>query len=107
MNIIITARGYKAPDRLKKYVTDKMQKKERLYEGVFDVDVILSYEKLTQIAEIKLNTANKLIIAKEKSDDIFKSIDLVIDNIERQIKRHKEKQRDHKNRKIANSLVAD
>ena len=88
MNITITARGYKAPDRLKKYVTDKMNKKERLYDGVFDVDVILSYEKLTQIAEVKLNTANKLIIAKEKSDDIFKSIDLVVDNIERQIKRH-------------------
>ena len=107
MNITITARGYKAPDRLKKYVTDKMHKKERLYEGVFDVDVILSYEKLTQIAEIKLNTANKLIIAKEKSDDIFKSIDLVIDNIERQIKRHRKKRRDHKNSKMANSLVTN
>ena len=105
MNITITARGYKAPDRLKQYVTDKMNKKEKLYEGVFDVDVILSYEKLTQIAEVKMNVANKLIIAKEKSDDIFKSIDLVVDNIERQIKRHKEKQRDHKNNKMADSLV--
>jgi putative sigma-54 modulation protein len=106
MNITITARGYKAPERLKKYVTEKMTKKERLYEGVLDVDVILSYEKLTQIAEVKLNTANKLIIAKEKSDDIFKSIDLVIDNIERQIKRYKEKKREHKNNKMADSLVS-
>jgi putative sigma-54 modulation protein len=105
MNITITARGYKAPDRLKKYVNDKMNKKERLYDGVFDVDVILSYEKLTQIAEVKLNAANKLIIAKEKSDDIFKSIDMVIDNIERQIKRHKEKQRDHKKNKMADNLI--
>ena len=105
MNITITARGYKAPDRLKQYITDKMNKKEKLYEGVFDVDVILSYEKLTQIAEVKMNVANKLIIAKEKSDDIFKSIDMVMDNIERQIKRHKEKRRDHKNNKMADSLV--
>jgi len=105
MNITITARGYKAPDRLKQYITDKMNKKEKLYEGVFDVDVILSYEKLTQIAEVKMNVANKLIIAKEKSDDIFKSIDMVMDNIERQIKRHKEKRRDHKNNKMADSLI--
>ena len=105
MNITITARGYKAPDRLKQYVNDKMNKKERLYEGVFDVDVILSYEKLTQIAEVKLKITNKLIIAKEKSEDIFKSIDLVVDNVERQIKRHKEKMRDHKNNKIADSLI--
>ena len=106
MNITITARGYKAPERLKKYVTEKMTKKERLYEGVFDVDVILSYEKLTQIAEIKMHTANKLIIAKEKSDDIFKSIDMVVDNIERQIKRYKEKRREHKNSKLADTFVA-
>lgn len=105
MNIIITARGYKAPERLKQYVTDKMNKKERLYEGVFDVDVILSYEKLTQIAEIRVNTANKLIIAKEKTEVIFKSIDLAIDNVERQIKRYKEKNREHKNNKMADSLV--
>ncbi len=105
MNITITARGYKAPDRLKKYVTEKLNKKGRLYEGVFDVDVILSYEKLTQIAEVKMKTSNKLIIAKEKSEDVFKSIDLVIDNIDRQIKKHKEKQREHKNNKMADNLV--
>ena len=105
MNITITARGYKAPDRLKQYVVDKMNRKERLYEGVFDVDVILSYEKMTQIAEVKMHAVNKLIIAKEKSDDVFKSIDLVIDNVERQIKRHREKQREHKNNKMADSLV--
>jgi putative sigma-54 modulation protein len=62
---------------------------------------------LTQIAEVKLKTRNKLIIAKEKSEDIFKSIDLVIDNVDRQIKRHKEKLREHKNNKIADSLVVN
>ena len=107
MNITITTRGYKAPDRLKQYVTDKINRKGRFYEDVFDVDVILSYEKLTQIAEVKLKTANKFIIAKEKSEDIFKSIDLVIDNVDRQIKRHKEKQREHKNSKIADNLVCN
>ena len=107
MNITITTRGYKAPDRLKQYVTDKINRKGRFYEDVFDVDVILSYEKLTQIAEVKLKTANKFIIATEKSEDIFKSIDLVIDNVDRQIKRHKEKQREHKNSKIADNLVVN
>lgn len=105
MNIIITARGYKAPDRLKNYISAKMNRKDRIYEGVNDVDVILSYEKQTQIAEIKLISFNKLLIAKEKSDDVFKSIDLALDNIERQIKRNKEKRREHKNKKIADSLV--
>ena len=54
-----------------------------------------------------MRTANKLIIAKEKSDDIFKSLEFVMDNVERQIKRYKEKQREHKNNKMADSLVAE
>jgi putative sigma-54 modulation protein len=82
-----------------------MNKKDKIYEGVNDVNVILSYEKQTQIAEIKLNSFNKLLIAKEKSNDIFKSLDLALDNVERQIKRNKEKKREHKNKKIADSLV--
>lgn len=106
MNISITARGYKAPDRLKSYISSKLSKIERVSEGVFDVDVILSYEKQTQIAEVKFKMFNKLVIAKEKSEDIFKSIDLVLDNIERQIKRNKEKSRNYKNTKLADNLVA-
>jgi len=106
MNISITARGYKAPDRLKDYISSKINKKERVYEGVMDVDVILSYEKQTQIAEFKLNTNNKKIIVTEKSDDIFKSIDLALDNMERQIKKYKEKRRDYKNKKMAENFIS-
>jgi len=105
MNISITARGGKASDRLKKYVMDKLSKKPRVYEGVIDTEVVLSYEKLTQIVEIKVKVYNGTVIVREKSDDIFKSIDLALDNIERQIKRFKERRREHGNRKIADSLV--
>jgi putative sigma-54 modulation protein len=106
MQLKITARGYKVPDRLKKYIYDKLGRKEKLYQGVIDTDVVLSYEKKTQIAEFKVTLSDKTIIVIEKSDDIFKSIDLALDNIERQIKRFKEKRREHGNKKIADSLVA-
>jgi putative sigma-54 modulation protein len=105
MNISITARGGKASDRLKKYVMEKLSKKPRVYEGVIDADVILSYEKLTQIVEIKLKVYNRTIIVREKSDDIFKSIDLAVDNCERQIKRFKERRRDHKNEKMNDNIA--
>ena len=105
MNISITARGGKASDRLKKYVMEKLSKKPRVYEGVIDTDVILSYEKLTQIVEIKLKVYNGTIIVREKSDDFFKSIDLAVDNCERQIKRFKERRRDHKNEKMNDNIA--
>ena len=106
MNLSITARGYKAPDRLKKYITEKLDRKQKLYEGVIDTEVVLSYEKQVQVAEFKVKLNNKFIISSEKSDDIFKSIDQALDSIERQIKRYKERRREHKNTKIVDNLVA-
>jgi len=105
MNISITARGGKASDRLKKYIMDKLSKKPRVYEGVIDTEVVLSYEKLTRIVEINLKIYNGTVIVREKSDDIYKSIDLAVDNCERQIKRFKERRRDHKHEKMSDNIA--
>jgi putative sigma-54 modulation protein len=105
MNISITARGGKASDRLKKYILNKLSKKPRVYEGVIDTEVVLSYEKLIQIVEIKLKVYNGSIIVREKSEDIFKSIDLAVDNCERQIKRFKERRRDHNNERMKDRIA--
>ena len=106
MNLSITARGYKAPDRLKKYLTDKLDKKKKLYEDVLDAKMVLSYEKQVQLAEFRIKLNNKVLLISEKSDDIFKSIDQALDNSERQIKKYKERRREHKNDKIIDNLVA-
>lgn len=105
MNLSITARGYKAPDRLKKYIKEKIDRKARIYEGVIDTEVILSYEKQTQVAEFKVKVNNKMVVVSEKSEDIFKSIDMALDNVERQIKRYKERRREHGGKKIVDNLV--
>ena len=105
MNISITARGGKASDRLKKYITDRIDRKQKLFNGVIETEVILSYEKLTQIAELKLKVDNKSIFVREKSDDIYKSIDQAFDNSERQIRRFREKRRKHKNEKINDKIA--
>jgi putative sigma-54 modulation protein len=106
MNLSITARGYKAPDRLKKYITEKLDRKKRLYEEAIETVIVLSYEKQTQVAEFKVKLNNKVIVAREKTDDIFKSIDLALDNSERQIKRYKDRRRTHDSKKIVDNLVA-
>lgn len=106
MNLSITARGYKAPERLKSYLKEKLDRKPKLYEGVLDAEVVFSYEKLIQVAEFKFNMNNKLIKVTEKSDDIFKSIDKALASMERQIKRHKERLREHRNHKMVDNLVA-
>ena len=105
MNISITARGGKASDRMKKYITDRISRKQRVYEGVIETEAILSYEKQTQIAEFKLKVHNKNLFVKERSDDIYKSIDMALDNCERQVKKIKEKMREFNNEKMSDKIA--
>jgi putative sigma-54 modulation protein len=104
MNVAITARGYKAPQRLQTYINDKLKRLERFSDQILSFEAILSYEKLDQVAEFKLKLNNKNIIIKEKSDDIFKSCDLAIDSLERQIAKIKSKTHDHNKHKIVEKL---
>ena len=106
MNIAITTRGYKAPARLKNYLNEKIKRLDRFSDHIMNIEAILSYEKLDQVVEFKLRLDNKTVIAKEKSDDVFKSIDLEIDNLERQITKIKNKIKDHNNKKIVENLVS-
>lgn len=100
MNIAITTRGYKAPSRLKKYINDKTNRLDRFSDRIQKFEAVLSYENLDQVVEFKLKVNNKNIIIKERSEDIFKSIDLGIDNVERQIAKIKEKIHEYDKKKI-------
>lgn len=100
MKIAITTRGYKAPERLKKYINDKTKRLDRFSDRIIGFEAVLSYEKLDQVVEFKLRVNNKRVIVKERSEDVFKSIDLAIDNLERQITKIKDKFKEHDKRKI-------
>ncbi len=105
MNIAITTRGYKAPARLKTYVQNKGKRLDRFANRIMGIEAILSYEKKDQVVEFKLKTPHKMIFVKEKSEDVFKSIDLAIDNLERQLAKIKEKVKEHEKVKIVENLV--
>jgi putative sigma-54 modulation protein len=91
MNINITARHFKAPESLKDFTKKEVARLKKYYDGIIEGEVILSWEKLTQIAEVKLKVYGQTLAAKEKSDDIRKSITLAVDKLERQLKKYKEK----------------
>ena len=100
MDIRITTRGYKAPERLKKYLEDKANSLHRFEDVVRDFEAILSYEKLDQIVEFKLNINKKLVVVKEKADDVYKAVDIAIDNLERQVVKAKELSRKFRKQKV-------
>ncbi len=104
MNIAITARGYKAPDRLKNYINEKLTRLDRFADIIMKCEAIVSYEKLDQVVEFKVKLRHKMIVITEKSEDIFKSVDLAIDNVERQIAKAKGKLKDRKKVKMIENL---
>ena len=104
MNIAITARGYKAPERLKNYIYEKLNRINRFSDIIMDSEAILSYEKQDQIIELSVKLKHKVIRIKEKSEDIFKSVDLAIDNLELQIAKAKDKMKDHSKTKMVENL---
>ncbi|KAA3616417.1 MAG: ribosome-associated translation inhibitor RaiA [Calditrichaeota bacterium] len=91
MRIIFTARHYKAPDDLKKFAEAEVLNLKKYYDGIIDCEIILDYEKQTQVAEIKVSVNGQTLKAIEKSENIRKSITLATNKLERQLKKYKGK----------------
>lgn len=104
MNIAITTRGYKAPDRLKSYVNEKVNRLSRFSDIIMNGEAIISYEKLDQIVDFKIKLKHKMIHITEKSEDVFKSVDLAIDKLERQVAKAKDRLKDRSSTKIVQIL---
>ncbi|MFQ5825229.1 MAG: ribosome hibernation-promoting factor, HPF/YfiA family [bacterium] len=107
MRINFTARHFKASERLKEYAEKKVQRLKKYYDGIIDCEIILDYEKLKQIAEIAIKVFGQRLVAIEKSEDIYKSIDLAVDKLERQVKKFKEKLREHGKEKATTIAFSD
>jgi len=107
MQVNITARHYKAPQRLKDFATKKVSKLEKYFDGIIDCDVLLDYEKKIQVADISLKVYGQKLQVVEKTEDIYKSIEFAVDKLERQLKKYKGKLRKHDNQKVTDLEIDD
>lgn len=98
MNLSVTGHHVEVTDALKDYVEEKMAKLERHFDGVTDIHVILSVEKIRQQAEATIDLAGTKIHAEAENNDMYASIDALTDKLDRQVRKHKEKLRDHHRR---------
>jgi putative sigma-54 modulation protein len=87
----VTFRHMEASDALKDYVNDKIARVEKYLHPPVEAHVVLSVEKYTHHAEISVSAGGVQIHGAEKSEDMYSSIDLAMDKIERQAQKHKER----------------
>ncbi|HIE40780.1 MAG TPA: ribosome-associated translation inhibitor RaiA [Thiomicrorhabdus sp.] len=90
MQINITGHHVDITEALRNYTTEKMAKLERHFDHVTNVHVILSVEKKAQKAEATVHVSGADLFAQNQTEDMYASIDGLIDKLDRQIIKHKE-----------------
>jgi putative sigma-54 modulation protein len=95
MQIIITGQQLQVTDSLRNYVLEKFARLERHSDRIMDAHVILQVEKLVQKAEATVNLQGGSVFAEETHEDMYAAIDGLVDKLDRQIVKHKEKSQNH------------
>ncbi|EWH09127.1 sigma 54 modulation protein/ribosomal protein S30EA [Catenovulum agarivorans DS-2] len=95
MQINLTGRHVDITDSLRDYVDNKFAKLERHFDHINNVYVILNVEKLNQIAEATLHLNGGEVFANAEHTDMYAAIDSLIDKLDRQVIKHKEKMKRH------------
>ncbi len=95
MQLTLTGHHVEITPALKEYVNNKLTRLERHFDSVTNVTCILTVEKLRHKAEATVNVSGGTLYADAVESDMYASIDGLIDKLDRQIVRHKEKLTDH------------
>lgn len=89
MNFIISGKNIDVTEGLKSAVQDKLGKLERYFTSDTDIMVTLSVEKDRQKIEVTIPVKGNIIRSEQVSNDMYVSIDLVEEIIERQLRKYK------------------
>lgn len=95
MQLQLTGRHVEITDAIRQFVDTKFSKLERHFDHITAVHVILSVDSHKQQAEATLQLAGNDIFAKSDDDNMYAAIDALIDKLDRQLIKHKEKLKNH------------
>jgi putative sigma-54 modulation protein len=96
MHTSVTFKNLDPSDTLKSYIKDKLDRFDRLLENPAEANVVLSVEKFRHIAEVNIIGDRLSINGKEETDDMYSAIDFVVDKLNKQIKKNKQKVRERR-----------
>lgn len=100
MQLSVTGHHLDITPALRSYVESKIEKLERHFDLVSDVHCVLTVEKLRHKAEAKVNVNGGQLYADATEDDMYAAIDGLVDKLDRQVRKYKEKLVDHHAREV-------
>jgi putative sigma-54 modulation protein len=96
MQTSVTFKNLDSSENLKSYVQNKLDRFDKFLDNPAIATVVLTVEKFRHIAEININGDRLSIQGKEETQDMYSAIDMVLDKLEKQIKKNKQKIKQHK-----------
>ena len=97
MQIHLTARHVEITGDVREYIEEKLQKLPRFYDRIHEIEVVLDNDSEQFSVEMIVRTDRRhTIVARETGPDTLALVDVLIDKLERQLTKHKEKNRNHK-----------
>ncbi|MGA1840421.1 MAG: ribosome hibernation-promoting factor, HPF/YfiA family [bacterium] len=99
MQVLITARHMELTEALKDHVRNKIERLNKYADAIIEANAILSVEKYRHSAEITIKVNGMTFNSVDMTENMYTSIDRVIDKLERQLKKYKGKRKDHKHKK--------
>jgi len=94
MNLNVSGHHLEVTPALRDYVREKLGRVTRHFDHVIDAHVVLSVDKLRQKAEVTLHVRGKDIHCACEDQDLYAAIDLLIDKLDRQVLKYKDKRQD-------------
>jgi len=108
VQVSVTGRHIDLSPELRSYAETKAGKLTRFYDRIQIVEVILDGEGNGFEAEMVVKAVHKhVFVAKERGEDMYAAVDMVMDKIERQLTRHKEKFRNRKHQRGRRAKPSD
>ena len=95
MQLNLTGHHVEITEAMRDYVQSKLTRLERHFDHVTDVHCILTVDKLRHRAEATVNIAGGKLFANSIEENMYAAIDSMIDKLDKQVRRHKEKRTDH------------
>jgi len=95
MQLNITGHHININEPLREFISNKFAKLEHYFDRINQVYVVLSVEKMQQIAEATVHMNGGELHASSEDENMYAAIDTLIDKLSRQLNKHKEKLKQH------------
>ncbi|MBM3306874.1 MAG: ribosome-associated translation inhibitor RaiA [Candidatus Eisenbacteria bacterium] len=96
MRIRVTSRHVEVDDALRAYVEEKTRGLSRYFDRVDEANVVLSAEGHRKVAALTVHASRATISSEQDGDDVRSAFDNALEKVQRQVRRHKARVRDHK-----------